>query len=64
MKVKIGNTIYNAENEPIMLIFETDEQRKVVGEQICNMSKSDTIRKYVQFPDIMTANEILEFMKI
>lgn len=64
MKVKIGNNIIDSNDEPIMLIFEKDEERINVGKQIFDMVESDTIRKYVQFPDSMTADEIVKFMKI
>ena len=63
MKVKIGNTIFDSNYEPIMLIFEKDEERINVGKQIFEMVQSDTIRKYVQFPDSMNVDEIIKFMK-
>lgn len=64
MKVKIGNTIYDSNEQPIMLIFEEDIERKKVGEQLSEMVESDTTRKYVKFPKEIDVNEIVNFMKI
>lgn len=44
MKVKIGNTVYDAENTPIMLILEGNDK-----ENIKKMDKKAT--KFVIFPD-------------
>ncbi len=43
MKVKIGNKIYDAEKEPIMIILNKDEKQ-----QITNMHPDAT--KYCQYP--------------
>lgn len=45
MKVKIGDKIFDSNDEPIMLIFESDKERMSVGSQIFDMVESDTIRK-------------------
>lgn len=44
MKVKIGNKIYNSNDEPIMLILEDEDKQN-----IANMIKSDT--KYCVYPE-------------
>jgi hypothetical protein len=63
MKVKIGNKIVDAENEPIMLIFSNAEERKTVAGHLKDMP--DNNLKYCMFND-STANreEVKEFMKI
>lgn len=37
MKIKIGNVIYDSEIEPIMIIFEDDNDRKSIATHISNM---------------------------
>jgi hypothetical protein len=57
MKVKIGDKIYNASEEPIMLIL-TQEDRK----NIENMAPDAT--KYCAFPDNTSLKVINKFMKV
>jgi hypothetical protein len=57
MKVKIGDKIYDASEEPIMLIL-TQEDRK----NIENMAPDAT--KYCAFPDNTSLKFVKEFMKI
>ena len=56
MKIKIGNQIYDAEDEPIMVILEGNDK-----ENIANMLPTAT--KYCSYPDECTPDEIKEFMK-
>ena len=51
MKVQIGNSIYDADREPIMIIL-TDQDKK----NIANMDKCCS--KYVVFPDDFDKQEI------
>jgi len=55
MKVKIGNKIYDGEEEPIMIIFEGKDK-----ENIINMVEGCT--KYCQAPDSFSTKEIKQFM--
>lgn len=65
MKVKIGNSIYDSEIEPIMLIFESDEDRINTVSHLSNMIPKEGVRKYLQFPsEKMNSEEINNFMKI
>ena len=67
MKVKIDNVIYDAEAQPIMLIFEDDKERELVAKHISDMPNVEgvtTIRKYCVYPDNILADEIREFMKM
>ena len=57
MKVKIGNTIYNSENQPIMIIINDFDKRN-----INNMLPHCT--KYCSFPAGMEEIIIRNFMKI
>lgn len=58
MKVKIGNKIYEASKEPILLILNEQDKKN-----IANMFSTAT--KYCAFPDEgYTEEEIREFMKI
>ena len=63
MKVKIGDIIYDANDEPIMLIFDSDEERITIANHLKNMA--DKTRKYCMFNE-STANrdDVKEFMKI
>lgn len=56
MKAKVGNTLYDAENEPIMVIL-TEKDR----ENIQNMIPGAT--RYCQFPTGSSLEEISKFMK-
>ena len=59
MLVKIGDTIFNAENEPIMIVLNREER-----EQIANMAP-DSKGKYCQIPnDSMSHDEVVVFMKL
>lgn len=58
MKVKIGNKIYDAALQPIMLILDDTDKRNIT-------SIASKAIKYCSFPTIgFTTNEIKEFMKI
>lgn len=57
MKVKIGDTVYDSSETPIMIVLSDGEK-----EQIKNMHPKAT--KYAIFPDnIMTREEMKEWMK-
>lgn len=57
MLVKIGNTIYDAEKEPIMIMLSKEDR-----ENIKNMAPG--ARKYCVYPDEgWTENQIKNFMK-
>ena len=57
MKVKVGNKVYDPEEEPVMVIL-TEQDKK----NIANMLPDAT--KYAMFPDKMTEEEVKEFMRI
>lgn len=56
MLVKIGETIYDPENQPIMLILTKEDKKNIK-----NMSKLND--KYLQYPDTMSDEEAKAFMK-
>jgi len=56
MRVKIGNTIYDSNDEPIMLILETEDK-----DNIFNMSPECT--KYCSYPEGMEESAVIDFMK-
>ena len=58
MFVKIGDTIYDANDQPIMLIL-TNEERQ----QIADMDP-DSQGKYCQFPAGSDQSEIEQFMEM
>lgn len=51
MKVKIGNKIYDSNDEPIMLIMDEIDKKNIK-----NMSKEST--KFISFPDKMNVEDI------
>ena len=55
MQVQIGNHIYDANTEPIMLILSNNEK-----EQICNMHPD--AERYCQYPDSFSKDEIFEWI--
>ena len=66
MKIKIGNKIFDSNEEPVLLIFENDDDRIQHGKKILNMAETsnEVVRKYCAFPKKKDVNEILDFMKI
>lgn len=52
MKIKVGNKIYDGEEEPVMIIL-TDEEKQGVIEQIANNPGN----KYCQYPDLPYWND-------
>ena len=56
MKVKIGNTVYSGEDQPIMVIL-TEEDKENIG----RMSPNATM--YAEAPDGTAAEEIDEWMR-
>ena len=62
MKLKIDNKIIDANIEPIMLVFENELEKIVVGQHILNMFEGNL--KYCMFPENMNDNDVREFMKI
>ena len=56
MRVKIGDTIYDSEIEPIMVILSDLDKLN-----ICNMKDDDF--KYCSFPARTDLNKIKKFMK-
>jgi hypothetical protein len=63
MKVKIGNKIYDSDKTPIMLIFDTDKERKETAKHLSEMGDIDSIRKYCQYPDGEDIEKIRKFMR-
>jgi len=57
MRVKIGNTVYDSENEPIMLLLSNVEKQ-----HISNMPYD--AHKYCSYPEGREESEIEEFMKL
>lgn len=55
MKVKIGDTIYDANHQPIMIILSKKDK-----ENISNMAEQSS--KYCAFPDSYDPDEILVWM--
>ena len=56
MKVKIGDTIYDSEIEPIMVILTESDKKNIK-----NMLPEAT--KYCSYPDEIPTDEIRQFMK-
>lgn len=56
MKVKIGEKVYDSNEEPILVILSEDDK-----ENIRNMSPKAT--KYCSFPDIYDLEKVKDFMK-
>ena len=56
MKVKIGNNVYDSNEEPVMVILSPGEK-----DQITNMHPDCT--KYCVYPDPWTSEEIKKWMK-
>jgi hypothetical protein len=62
MKVKIGNKIVDAEDEPIMIIFSNTEERLTVANHLLNMPVDNL--KYCMFNDsTISADDARKFMK-
>lgn len=57
MKVKIGDKIYDPDQEPILLIL-TEEDKKNIAEM------DPGANKFLMFPDNMTDEEAEKFLKV
>jgi hypothetical protein len=57
MKVKIGDKIYDASEEPILLILTQEDKKNIE-----NMTPDTT--KYCAFPDNTSLEFVKEFMKV
>jgi hypothetical protein len=57
MKVKIGDTVYDSEKQPIMVILSNDDKKNIE-----NMLPEAT--KYCSFPDGVEIQIIKDFMKV
>jgi hypothetical protein len=62
MKIKVGDKIIDANEEPIMLIFENEMEKLAVGQHLINMIEG--ARRYCMFPLGMDEDKVREFMKI
>jgi len=56
MKVKVGNKLYDAELQPVMVILEGNDKAN-----IAQMTKEAT--KYCSYPDDADPKEILKWMR-
>lgn len=65
MRVKIGDKIYNTDEEPILFIFEDDNELCHTVKNLSEMPFKEGIRKYLVYPDDKcTVEEAENFMKI
>jgi len=62
MKIKAGDRIFNIEDEPIMLIFETEKEPAWLANRILTMEEDWT--KLAIFRTGMSDDEVDKFMKI
>jgi len=60
MKVKIGNKIIDANDEPIMLIFNDDKEKHIISNHLKNMP--DKMLHYCMYPNNMNERDIKYFM--
>lgn len=51
MKVKIGENIYDSNNEPIALVFLDDTERIDISNRLGNMAPRKGARIYMEYPD-------------
>jgi hypothetical protein len=54
MKVKIGETVYDAVKQPIMVILSEEDKRNIAD-------MSPTATKYCEGPDTMCEEDLYEF---
>lgn len=64
MKVKIQDRIYDSAKEPLMLVWETQEELDKFVQTLQQMEPKDGVRKFVEFPDTLDIERVKEFMKI
>lgn len=65
MKIKIGADIINSDDQPIMLIFDDDQMKAKLIDNLNKMTPREGIRKYVEFnPDKYDQDFVREFIKI
>jgi hypothetical protein len=65
MKVKIGDTIYDPNDQPIMLVFKDDEDLRTLYNNLLDMPSKNGVRKYLMYnKDQHKKQYALDFMKI
>lgn len=64
MKVKIGDKIYDPNEEPIAILFEDDDDRRYIIKQLVGMKDKEGMRKFAQAPKSMSEEQVREFLKI
>ena len=57
MKVKIGNTVYDSNVEPIMIVL-SDIEKNNISQML------EECHKYCSAPDSLSEDEMREFMKV
>lgn len=64
MKIKVGDKLFSAKDEPVLLIFEDDEERHQVLEHLSAMEDKEGVRKYLMYPDDKgyTVDDMNKFM--
>lgn len=56
MKVKVGNKIYDGENEPIMVILTQVDKMNI-------QNMGSKVEKYCEFPEGMSFDEAMKWRK-
>ena len=64
MKLKIKNKIYDAEKEPVMIVFKDDKEKDFIAERIYNMGYKVGERKYCAYPKDYPIEKIEKFVRI
>jgi hypothetical protein len=57
MKVKVGDTVYSDDDQPLMIILSNADKTNIV-----NMNPEST--KYCSFPDSISEEQARAFMKV
>ena len=58
MKIKVNNVWYDGKETPIMILFDTIEEKEMIG----NMRPQDM--KYSEFPDGIPKEDLMKFMEV
>ena len=64
MRIKIGDKIIDANDEPVLIIFDDDKERQKVIANLKNMPDKKGLRKYCTFPSGMSVETVKQFMQL
>jgi hypothetical protein len=64
MLVKIGEEYFDSKKQPIMLVFESDDERNRIAHNLMGMMPRKGERKYCFHPAVLDRKSVDHFMEV